>query len=89
MRAINPMPQVALGMTDSEYAAYLKRCEAGCRTCSECVGYSHHWIEDPDFHSDYSCKHCPAVGEVCTECLGEGCRDCDREGVMLLVPERN
>lgn len=49
-----------------------------CRRCSECQGYSHHWLSNPNFGSDdnrayeFECKHCEAAGEECPVCDGRG-----------------
>lgn len=55
----------------------VERTPDDCPNCSECVGYSHHWIpdsqEDPDL-PEYACKHCSARGTECENCNGEGCR---------------
>lgn len=52
------------------------RRAAGCRMCSECRNYSHHWFDDFDESngkiSEYSCKHCDVRGVPCPECEGEG-----------------
>jgi hypothetical protein len=60
-----------------------------CRRCSDCEGHTHHWLEDlmaeddPEFQpGDYGCKHCPQRGDECGTCGGEGCIDCDFEGVI-------
>lgn len=71
-----------------------------CRRCSECVGCSHHWIEDmldPDDDEfepgDYGCKHCHRRGDWCKTCCGEGlvdgegCTTCDGEGVVPISEE--
>jgi len=61
---------------------------SGCPSCSICRGASHHWILDPRpndrEHVKYKCAHCPARGTQCTHCHGEGCRECDGEGVILV-----
>jgi hypothetical protein len=58
-------------------------CAHACPRCTECQNSSHHWIDNPDFGNDpaeaeddvtasHVCKHCPAVGDECDECDGEG-----------------
>lgn len=52
-----------------------------CPRCSECDGYSHHWLpnlrlgdhEAPEELQtvDFICKHCPALGNTCN-CGGDG-----------------
>ena len=52
-----------------------------CRRCTECEGYSHHWVPNMAFGDDgeennqaaYECKHCNAFGDECRECYGDGC----------------
>lgn len=56
-----------------------------CRRCTECEGYSHHWIPNMAFGDDgeennqaaYECKHCNALGDECRECYGDGCNQWD------------
>lgn len=53
-----------------------------CRRCSDCVGMSHHWMDNTDFGDEderiennsttHVCKHCEAMGDECGECNGEG-----------------
>jgi DnaJ-class molecular chaperone len=80
-----------------------------CRRCSECANSDHHWLENGDFGNDpddsgdptgneYICKHCPAVGDECPDCYGEGeveddysvgqtCARCGGEGIILSTPK--
>ena len=52
-----------------------------CRRCSDCDGYSHHWLYNGAFGDEreenneaaYVCKHCNALGDECGECRGDGC----------------
>jgi hypothetical protein len=52
-----------------------------CRRCSECDGYSHHWLPNGSFGDEreenneaaFECKHCNALGDECPDCLGDGC----------------
>jgi len=61
-----------------------------CRRCSECQGRSHHW----GWHACeqwpcgfYWCQHCPATGIECIECGGQGCEQCNGEGVQEVALE--
>ncbi len=64
-----------------------------CRRCSECCGYSHHWIPvcDPDRPAvSADCKHCDETGYECPHCsgagvdpgTGESCDYCGTEGYI-------
>jgi hypothetical protein len=68
-----------------QYDIYAARCHSGCRTCSDCVGCSHHWVESPmelEWDPTYACKHCDALGDECQLCDNEGCSACNHEGVI-------
>ena len=63
------------------------RLMSECRRCSECLGNSHHWLDNPDGGNDpaesehdpertHICKHCDAVGDECDECGGSGRGEC-------------
>lgn len=55
-----------------------------CRRCSQCKGYSHHWLPNGRFGDDetvhsaslvqasHICKHCPQLGSQCSLCDGFG-----------------
>lgn len=62
-----------------------ERAGYGCRVCSECQGYSHHWIEhcrEAEWGMyTHVCKHCDMTGMECEDCDGDGCVNCDNEGV--------
>jgi hypothetical protein len=66
-----------------------------CPRCSDCVGYTHHWMpdsmdpEDEEYEpGDFACKHCDQRGDECPECLGEGCKACDGEGVIPITHQQ-
>jgi hypothetical protein len=55
-----------------------------CRRCSDCVGYFHHWLDNPEFGineeskhpgNTHVCKHCPMQGNECSVCFGDGLDD--------------
>ena len=87
-------PREALpDLTDAEYALMESRMSKGCQTCTECVGYTHHWIEcwDETTQTDYVCRHCEVLGNVCDACWGtiEGCEFCGGEGVIAVDVDLN
>ncbi len=65
-----------------------------CPKCEVCQSASHHWMVNPEVgvcegQSDYICAHCPATGDECKICGGNGCyesgrecRHCKGEGVI-------
>lgn len=98
-------------MTDEPKIMSLKPC----RRCSECVGCEHHWLDNTEFGAinecgldrpdatgnEYMCKHCPAVGDECENCGGDGsidgkddecsaacCPTCRGRGVIVARPKR-
>lgn len=56
--------------------------EIECRRCTECEFAHHHWMQGTG-EFEYVCKHCPATGNECNNCHGEGCSLCDQEGVII------
>lgn len=72
---------------------------AKCRRCSECANSTHHWMENSEYgnhegpiqphEAEFCCKHCPATGDECPDCSGEGigplddpCETCGGAGVV-------
>ena len=55
-----------------------------CRRCSECQGQKHHWCTEilADDGERLQCKHCPATSAPCDTCMGDGCAECARTGVI-------
>lgn len=78
-------------MEDQAYRHYTmaEREAYSCRVCSECQGYSHHWIdqcgETTSAIYTHTCKHCNMTGCECEDCGGEGCQHCEGEGVKELT----
>jgi len=56
-----------------------------CRKCDGCKDNSHHWLPACCDEYDYECKHCDAIGNECRECWGDGCDECDHEGVVWIA----
>lgn len=56
-----------------------------CQRCDGCRDNSHHWLPACEQDYDYDCKHCDALGKQCPECFGDGCDECDHEGVILVA----
>ncbi len=68
-----------------------------CRKCSECDHDEprHHWIDDGDNLTGWSCKHCEAIAVECMACAGTGdgdyllgdnkCEACHGEGIVEVV----
>lgn len=85
---------------EDDDAIQAARSAAGCRTCSECVGDPHHWIEhcddpgEPDPFVGYVCKHCEARADICDECSVaiypmtgvDRCAECTANGDSVLEP---
>ena len=65
-----------------------------CRRCGDCIGAEHHWLpyepdEDDPLYSpvpDYCCKHCPAIGDECPACQGEGTLETILNSRYLAIP---
>ncbi len=74
------------------------------RTCPKCDSCDHdeprhHWIEDEDSLTGYSCKHCEAIAVECGACGGSGegdslpeefdtiqaCEACQGQGIVEVV----
>lgn len=66
-----------------------------CRRCADCAGQEHHWVDDFEGPTEYSCKHCPAIAVQCVRCGGSGevevfggataCGRCNGNGIIEVV----
>lgn len=82
--AHNAAAKIRYGLSGAETAE--EPDATTCPTCSVCAGSSHHWIQKASEAMPggwFDCGHCNQKGLECRECEGQGCDDCDGEGVIL------
>ena len=62
---------------------------SGCRRCGECRGQAHHWCSEilTEDCERLQCKHCEATADLCEDCNGDGCRECQYVGAVNVTDE--